>query len=106
MELILGSVLIALSCFIVAVKLWMVHHAARLTERDRGVGLWSGVLIPPVLFMTGLYCMDNADRGLWFSVPVYLGMTVGLAVLLLLAHLGVRAYGHRIRTGRWSRHRL
>jgi hypothetical protein len=106
MELILGSVLIAVSCFIVAVKLWMVHHSARLTERDRGVGLWSGVLIPPVLFVTGLYCIDNASRVQWFSVQVYLGMTVGLAVLLLLAHLGVRAYGHRIRTGRWSRHRL
>lgn len=105
MEILIGSVLIALACFVVAVKLWMVHHSARLTERDRGVGLWSGVLIPPVLFMTGLYCIDNADRGLWFSVPMYLGITVGLAMLLLLAHLGIRAYGHRLRTGRWSRHR-
>ena len=105
MEILFGTILIAASVFVAAVKLWMVHHAARLTERDRVVGLSSGILVPSVLFMTGIYCIDGADRRFWFPWQGYLALTAVLAVLLLLAHLALRAYGHRIRTGRWSKHR-
>jgi hypothetical protein len=86
MEFLFGSFLIAVSVFVAAVKLWMVHHAARLTERDRVVGLSSGILVPSALFMTGIYCIDGADRRLWFSWQGYLALTAGLAVILLLVH--------------------
>lgn len=105
MEIVIGVVLIAIAAFVGAIKLWMVHHAARLTDQDRGIGLASGVLVPTTLLVIGIYCIDASDRRLWFTLPMYLAAAVGLALLLLAVNLALRAYGHRIRTGRWSRHR-
>ena len=105
MELVIGDVLIAIAAFVGAIKLWMVHHAARLTDQDRGVGMASGVFVPTTLLMIGIYCIDASDRRLWFTLPMYFASAAGLALVLLGTNLALRAYGHRIRTGRWSRHR-
>lgn len=105
METVIGSLLIALAAMFAAIKMWMVHHAARLTDQDRGVGLSSGVVFPTLLLVVGLYCIDASNRRLWFGWEGYLGLAAAVATLFLLLLLALRAYGHRLRTGRWSRHR-
>lgn len=105
MELAIGCALIAAAAFFAAVKLWMVHHAARLTDQDRGVGLSTGVVVPTTLLMLGLYCIDASNRRLWFGWDGYLALTAAVAAGFLVLLLALRAYGHRLRTGHWSRRR-
>lgn len=105
MEPVIGTLLIALAAAFAAIKMWMVHHAARLTDQDRGVGISTGVLVPTVLLMLGLYCIDAADRRQWFGLSGYLGLSAAVSVGFLVLLLVLRACGHRSRTGRWSRHR-
>jgi hypothetical protein len=103
MELPIGIVLIAAALFYVSIKLWMVNHAARLSERNGAVTIWDGAIIPAAILVTGVYCIDEARRRAhWMPIKAYVVLTFLVMGALYLMFLGARLLGHRRRCGRWT----
>lgn len=103
MEFPIGVVLLLVASFYVSIKLWMVNHAARLSERNGAISIWDGVVVPAPIFITGIYCLDEARRrGHWFEIKGYIALTAALMAVLFLFYLGARLLGHHRRCGRWT----